>query len=171
MALNIENRDGFAELWNAKTSALLMAQIYSCTKGCIYRWAVKHDLRPRDPKGHVIQIESTDFAALWTGMKPIKDIAKDLRCTERAVLRLADYFQLGLRDIRGAAAAVTSAPRAVPGAPFWTCDRDEVLVSRGRCAAMAYEVLRDNPGAPIHDLEKARGDLDREIPRRKVGEN
>ncbi|WP_435988551.1 hypothetical protein [Sulfitobacter sp. SH24] len=131
MALNIENRDGFAELWNANTSALLMAQIYSCTKGRIYHWAVKHDLRPRDPKGHVIQIMATDFTALWTSMKPTKDIAKDLRCTERAVLRLADHFQLGSRDIRAAAAAVTSAPRAVPGAPFWTCDRDDLVRATG----------------------------------------
>ncbi len=137
MALNIENREGFAELWNANTKALLMAQIYSCTKGRIYHWAVKHDLRPRDPKGHVIEIDRDEFAALWAGPKPTKCIANDLRCTERAVLRLADYFELGPRDIRAAAKAAAPVPRAVPGASFWTRERDDLVrASCGRYRAI-----------------------------------
>ncbi|KZX99913.1 MULTISPECIES: hypothetical protein [unclassified Sulfitobacter] len=138
MALNIENRDGFAELWDANTKALLMAQIYSCTKGRIYHWAVKHDLRPRDPKGRVIQIDRDEFAALWAGQKPTRQIASELRCTERAVLRLADYFELGSRDIRAAAKAVELTPRTVPGASFWTHERDELIrASGGRYSAIA----------------------------------
>lgn len=151
MALNIEDRDGFAQLWNADTPCLLMAQIYSCTKGRIYHWAVKHDLRPRDPKGRVIQIEKDDFAKLWTGAQSTKDIAKGMACTERTVVRLAEYFQLGPRNIRKnvADAKAKAAPRPVPGAPFWTDARDDLVRATGgryrAVADLAADLAIDSP--------------------------
>lgn len=95
MAVDIRNKDQFARLWNANTATDLMAEIFDCHKSRIYHYAKKHDLRPRDPKGKVIEIPKAEFQKLWTSDLSLAEIAEQMRCAVHTVDRLSEYFGLG----------------------------------------------------------------------------
>lgn len=138
MAVDIKNKQQFARLWNANTATELMAEIFDCHKSRIYHYAKTHDLRPRDPKGKVIEIPKGKFQELWQSDYSIADIAAQLRCRADTVDRLAEYFALGPRPERKGTGSDQGKLTNISGAAFWTPERDkQVRAAAGRYQAVA----------------------------------